>query len=354
MKTIPKKAFRTFKPFHQHEQTLQEQPKGACLTDNRVRRAFDLFQHYYIVGKNALLNGVSPINFARVMFPLHFPVASVPPSVHIEFTNACNLKCTYCSSPLPHRNKGIMTENTFSRIEYDLKKLKVERVCIVGNGEALLHPNFVDYIQRLRSSTKYLSLTSNLNILSEEQAHAILKNINILNISVDGGDEISYESSRKGGNFKKLIANLKLLNEVKRNNRFNCTLNIRLMLRPSNLNDKLKHMKFWKEYADEVSIQYIVDIIEEDKDVFGLNCTYHTYPKCSMPFKILSIHWDGEIPLCTYTFVQAKNPDDYVLGNINKSGLREIWNHHLIKQYRKAHKQRDKKNMPLCNGCGGC
>lgn len=88
--------------------------------------------------------------------------------------------------------------------------------------------------------------------------------------------------------------------------------------------------------------------------MFDVNVEKGKYPKCSLPFKQLQVLWNGDVPMCTYSNHQEDNDGDFVLGNIKDYSITELWNKPVIKNYRIAHRTRDFKKMPLCNGCGGC
>ena len=113
-------------------------------------------------------------------------------------------------------------------------------------------------------------------------------------------------------------------------------------------------MAFWKPLGDVVSKQYIIDLTEHNTTgSFKTNDEEGRYPKCSLPFKIMDVHWNGNVPLCTYSIKQSGLKEGVLLGNVSNSTLLELWNHKLIKQYRDAHRSRDKAAMGLCNGCIG-
>src|SRR5690606_41277289 len=84
------------------------------------------------------------------------------------------------------------------------------------SSDLTLHPNFRDYIPRLRDAAKFLSLTTNLQKVSEEILRCILNApIDVVNISVDGGHKEAYERMRIGGKFERLLENLTRMRDLK-------------------------------------------------------------------------------------------------------------------------------------------
>ncbi len=197
-------------------------------------------------------------------------------------------------------------------------------------------------------------MTSNWQRVNEAIVRGILEApVDLLNISVDGDDAESYESSRLGGSFPRLLNNLAHLREMRRAFPRRTLVNLRVMLRPSQARRLQEIRRFWSEYADEVSLQFVVDDAGTGGDVYGVHTVRDRYPRCSLTFKQLNVHWNGDVPLCTYATRQADQSEDAYLGNIHDQTLEELWQHALIVQYRKAHRERLCGQMPLCNGCGG-
>jgi MoaA/NifB/PqqE/SkfB family radical SAM enzyme len=340
--------------FWRRIEVVKDSPQGACITDNRFARAWTLKNFYKEQVKLLLKKGMSFTNILRYQIPLWLPVASLPPGVHIEFTNICNLACTYCNTHMNLRPKGFMTDETFERIVEEIQKNAIKRVYVVGNGESTLHPSFCSYIERLGKATNILSLTSNLQKVNKEIAESIVKSVDLLNVSLDGVDSDTYERHRVNGKFNVLLNNLRLLQKLKKENNSKMIINARVMVHPSD-EKSLKEIKsFWKQYSDIVSIQFVVDISGNGGDVYSVKTLPDKYPTCSLLFKQLNILWNGNVPLCTYYYLQADNPDDFILGNIKDIGIKELWTAPLIQHYRRAHIKRDHESMPLCAGCGGC
>jgi hypothetical protein len=74
------------------------------------------------------------------------------------------------------------------------------------------------------------------------------------------------------------------------------------------------------------------------------------YPRCSLPFKAMEVNWNGDVPLCCYSLAQY-GPPGFMLGNVNQTGLRDMWNGTILQSYRKAHRERIHELMPVCRGC---
>jgi MoaA/NifB/PqqE/SkfB family radical SAM enzyme len=317
----------------------------------RVLYRFRLYSKIFLASRGK----VAVAGLVRKQFPFLLPDASAPPALSVELTNYCNLACPYCSSPLKLRPQGMMDPVTFSNLLSQVKECRIPWIALVGNGEPTLHPKFATYVRQLASVTKFLSVTTNWHRINEEIASSVLQApVNLINISVDGGNKDEYESQRIGGNFERLLQNLTLLNRLKKATRSSTLINIRLMLRPPQREHEQKLLHFWRPYGDVVSKQYVLNFDTGPSGSYGYDTVHdNSRARCTLPFKILDVNWNGNVPLCTYSRRQTGNPDGLLIGNINKNSLLEIWNGQAIRQYRDGHRHRKEELIPICQGCKG-
>ena len=321
-------------------------------TANRLARLLDRRSAYLPLAWHTVRR-IGPAAVLRTQFPMLLPDAGAPPTVSVEFTNYCNLRCPYCTSPLKLREQGLMSEETLACLVEQLPACARPRVRVVGNGEATIHPKFAQFIRALSGATRMLTLITNGQWKHEETALAILSApVHLVEVSLDGTTKEHYERSRPGANFERLLTNLVRLRELRAKDR-RTLINIRVMLRPSERADETRILGFWKGYADTVMSQYLIDAGGRDDDVYAPVRGTDRYPRCTLPFKVLDVHWNGNVPMCAYSGRQIGDPEGLRLGNIRSRTLMDLWNDALIRQYRRAHRDRDLSGMPICNGCFG-
>src|SRR5512140_1970321 len=83
--------------------------------------------HGVLFGK-AIQKNASLKRLLITRFPFIFRDSFYPPSIHVEFTDDCNLKCIYCNQPhFPYPRK-MMDKETFSRLIGQIKKSKIDRI----------------------------------------------------------------------------------------------------------------------------------------------------------------------------------------------------------------------------------
>lgn len=320
---------------------------------DRLARIWLLKRMYSKLVMKSLLK-VPVTDLIRMQFPFALADAKLPPNLAIELTNKCNLKCTYCSSTLARRPQGFMSRLVFERLTTEVRDVGIRRVSIVGNGEPTLHPQFDEFIRKAGRAARFVELTTNGTLLSEKNVTAILEApVDVIHISVDSNTKTGYERSRVNGKFEYLLRNLERLMSAKVSSRSSILVSIRLMLRPSEMAARDELTSFWKPYGDVVSHHYVMNFMGLDADGFVPLKQQDVYPRCSLPFKILDVRWNGDVPLCHYGTLQTGHPDGLLLGNIAEASLVELWTSATMRGYRKAHRDRAQPGMPICRGCIG-
>ncbi len=123
----------------------------------------------------------------------------------------CNYRCIYCYlNNEDLQSREILNIKLLKKLLERLKntKLKVE---ILG-GEPLLKPKFISGVLDILSkyNIESLKISTNLTLIDEERIN-LLKRFDEIQVSLDAADEKMYKKIR-GGNFKKVIENINLLN----------------------------------------------------------------------------------------------------------------------------------------------
>jgi MoaA/NifB/PqqE/SkfB family radical SAM enzyme len=290
-------------------------------------------------------------------YAFFFKDSLYPPSMHIEFTNACNLKCVYCNNPHFEYPREMMKESTFENLIKELKKSKVDRVCI-GGGEATLHPKFLEFVPKLAEVTKILTIVTNGHWKSEEIPKCLIKSgVNFIEISVECGTREDFEAMRVGSNYDKIISNLIKINELKKQFNSNSHINLRLMVRPSQKGKiESESIKFWQQYCDSIMPQYVMKSqgFETISDVFmPEQMAKDEIPKCTLPFRNIQIRTNGDIPICQVSGSALEKERKVIVGNINTHSLNKVWQEGLFQSYRKAHRERNLEMLEICKGCKG-
>lgn len=219
---------------------------------------------------------------------------SKPRNLMAVLSNKCNLACIMCRAI---RNKWEFPQNRLQEIK-DLFPY-LERILWQG-GEILLLPYFKDI---LKEALKYpnikQAILTNFQLADDEIINLIVKNDVELRISIDGVEKNIYEKIRRGGSFKRLIDNINLLNDVRRKNYTQMSLNLSVVVMRENYDKLVDFVEFAHKYNFNFitfnRIEYIVD-----------NESTEYEKKIALEQDIFTYNNDDEIKYLAFQVMSAK------------------------------------------------
>lgn len=144
------------------------------------------------------------------------------PSVRIDASTVCQLRCPVCPTSSGHNKKGIVGWG-FLKADNFIKIMeenpRISRVELSNWGEIFLNPELGRIIEY--ACKKNIKLTasngSNLNTVSEVTLENMVKyKFNLLSISLDGASSETYGIYRRGGNFERVLSNIRTINSFKK------------------------------------------------------------------------------------------------------------------------------------------
>jgi len=236
-----------------------------------------------------------------------------------------------------HRGKmpeGFMSFKTFrkcfeSGIPYSIK--------LNWRGEPLLHPRlprFIDYAKKI--GVLEVSINTNGLLLTRPLIEKLNDaKLDWLIISIDGATKKTYESIRHGGNFDRLLYNIKMA-------WLSAKFKIRIQICPQKENkDELSQWYFlFRHLADELRIGRLHDFGNEK----GYNLSIPR--KCKLPWRRLTADWQGNIMPC---------PSDYQghfrIGHIDNISISKAWHSSRLNHLRWKLTRYGRNYTPPCNKC---
>jgi len=303
---------------------------------------------YYI---DLFLNGFC--YFHRLRHSFGYPMI-----FQIETTNACAMNCRMCPRKDMKRKIGFMDIDLFKKIVDQLKGYTRE-LFLHHFGDPLLHSKLfemIDYADEKGIKTK---LSTNPVSMRPEINDKILKSkLDYLHISLDGTDEKTYKFLRgNNADYKKGIKYIEdfLLkkNRLKQEKPY-------VVLAIIRMKETEKEIKQFKDYwgkklgVNKIEIKQFRTWDGSNKEINKmadesyLSNRYKNPTKyaCFQPWLWVTVLWDGRVVPCCYDY-EGK----YVLGDLKRQSLKEIWNGKRMKELRRQNMTNDFKNNPLCANC---
>lgn len=279
-----------------------------------------------------------------------------PNQITIDISGCCNAHCPFCLRQMTQDvPSGLMPKEMFYEIMKQVRKIKsIKIVSLSAYGEAMLHPDFDEFVNYLYELNYKILVITNMS-LANKHFESLLKTHFII-MSVEGYDKTTYEKSREGLSFEQVEYNIEQFDKIIKEERLNkhhtperminCLLNTDTEIE--------KYNQKWQNLVDIVRVNYMVNPISWDKENNKFtnisnspNIILEANEKseriiCKEPFKTIVVHPNGDLALCCNDANSKLDFGNYK--NIKKSFL-------FNKNLNKIRKELLSKNPVICEKC---
>lgn len=223
-------------------QALKDIPAGRILLRNRLLNELEIAQ-----GKTV--------------------IESRPRRLTVTLSNKCNLSCIMCLT---------------SRFNWEIARDRIEEIFslfpylekVMWQGGEVFALDFFEEI--LSTGFKYPhlrhSIVTNGQLIDERTAERLVSNNVELTVSVDGVTREVYEYIRRGASFDRLLANLKLISELKKKSKSGMVMNLNVAVMKSNYGQLADFIEFGREYGfNFICLMPIHIHLKTPEDIFTNN-----------------------------------------------------------------------------------
>lgn len=272
-----------------------------------------------------------------------------PTCIEIHPTDICNHRCDYCfhggEGFDSSRFKEILSEEKYSLLFKEMKKLGINSLSISGGGEPFADKRTPNILRHAHNAGLETRIVTNGNLLSQE-AKEELMNSREIRFSVDSINPTTYIEIRhvSGNLLSHTLQNINNLITMKKEN--DSLLNIGTTFLINNKNYKevlgfcrymldagldsviVKHDIYGVQNIPSQELQSIKKLILEMNNPRieireALNLKVKGM-KCYMPHFKVSLNPYGEVFSCCLGS-QPTERNGYLLGNLHKNSFQEIW-----------------------------
>jgi len=269
----------------------------------------------------------------------------------LSFVYVCNAKCPNC----PYNNSDIRsTYNDALYMPEDIFKLIADQCAeyksylrLSGGGEPMIHPQAVELIEYAKNKGAKIGLITNGSLFTEEKLKRLISaGVDMIEFSVDAGDEETYKKVRPGLDWNNLVKNVNLAVEI-RNKTKSVTKIITSVINQKGV-DVEKAKEFWGKIVDDVQVRkYLTWGYNKDNSA---DATPYLSPENKVPcpwlFERLNIDSRGDLTVCGEDIAFKEK-----FGNVKDKPIKELWYDKKIEYYRQKHLDRCGDEIELCRNC---
>jgi len=280
---------------------------------------------------------------------LHY-VTRFPIHIDFETTNFCNLKCIMCPQSIEGavKDKGYMDFALFKKIIDEGSKEGLKSIKMNIRGEPLLHPDLAKMVAYAKQKgVLEVMLNTNGQLLDSAMAGVLVDaGLDYIIFSIDGATKETYETIRKGADFKRLLDNVNYLLEYRKaRNLKKPIIRIQFIKMKENIAEVSAFYEIWKNKADIMAANDYSNRTDcsgrstRDKSAVGR-------ANCPHPWRRLSVSWNGKAMICCSDW-QMKN----VVGDCNEQSVKAIWKSSGFDDIRRLLLKKELEKIPGCRDC---
>lgn len=291
------------------------------------------------------------ISYGQILEIKHFINPPQISEIIVDIAASCNAQCPFCPRIFmpDERAKGFMSLELFEAILDEAKKNNIHTLRLYSTAEPTLHPKFDELINIAKNKNFHISVSTNASLLHNH--FESLMRVDLLQFSIEGWDQESYEKYRFPLKFDRVYENIKKFHENAQTYAQKPKLTTSLLLtRNTNI---ARYMDLWSQFVDEVNIHFMYNPVKYETGKFvaqniDTSNEYYDLLKqeadfyCAYPFQIATVAYDGKIALCCDDFAA-----ELELGNIG-NGIETIYSSDTMK---KIKKQFYTQQLDLCKEC---
>ncbi len=266
--------------------------------------------------------------------------APLPEIIQVEATNLCNARCVFCPRDRMQRKQGIMEMALYAKVVDEAAALGIPHVRLHNYGESFIDRQIVEKIRYAKSrGIREVGLISNGSLVTAALARAIVEaGLDAINISVDAAGRETFERTRVGLKYDRVIENIEGLVRVRQELGARRPRLILSFVRQDDSDAERAFIETWSRVADKVHVT----------DLHNWAGTLHRrsdvrFP-CYRPWLTVTVLWDGRVSLCCADFDAS-----VVVGDVREQAIAEIWNGERFRDIRRDHLEHG--GPAICENC---
>jgi radical SAM protein with 4Fe4S-binding SPASM domain len=286
--------------------------------------------------------------------PKLMTITDFPIHLDIETTSYCNLECPMCPRTIQMKEgidylpgkDVVFPMETYKKIidesaENGLCSLKLQYL-----GEPLGDPLIVERIKYAKDKgIMDVMFNTNASLLTKEMSHRLLEaGLDDIFFSVDSIVPEKFNKIRIGTHYEHVVENIKNFMKIKKDGNYDhVQTRVSMVVFPGTpTNEVEQYQEYWLPIVGSVGFDGWINEATNRPDYDDYNPNF----VCAQPFQRMFIMYDGRVTPCC---LDAKR--DYVLGDVYKKSIKEIWHGEKLTEMRNLHMKGKYRDIDICRRC---
>lgn len=261
---------------------------------------------------------------------------SPPKAIKIEVSSACNFKCQMCYNQHAGLHKMLSTDD-FDIILANIVDFDIKQVGVLFLGESTLNPQLPNYIYKLKKAgIEYVFLTTNGFYIKDHLLVSLIKSgLDSLKWSMNyfSPESFSFETQQEQVQFFQIIENIKHTKHYRDMENATTRLYISCVVDDVKCisNEQTTFIDSIRPYVDEIVLNNKTNHGGLVGDTTCCSCYIIGNP-CPRLFNNMYVRSNLDVVCCCSGFT-----NDFKIGSLKSSSLRDLWNCQQMQQLRKSH-----------------
>ena len=275
----------------------------------------------------------------------HMPYTAKPKFIQMETVTKCNAKCPFCPQNEIVRDPARMPTETWRKIVADTRGWGITYRPFLTN-EPFVDNRMPEIVRYLKDNdpTARVEINTNGELMTEKLSVELLEaGVDIMRFSIDGFSRETYEPSRIGIDFTKVMERTRRFLELwdEGGYRDKVFTELRMIEVPENKHEVEAYRDYWGPLCNEVLITAMYQwpwTGQKREDVVLKPC-----------LKILDemfFYTNGNATICCWDVHERA-----VIGNVNDQSVGEIWESYAVQCMRATLDDGRRDLLNLCSRC---
>ena len=285
------------------------------------------------------------------------PNPLIPKEVLFDVTSACNYKCYFCGNQKKEDGKYIDKELVF-RLMREAKEIGTTDIGLYLTGEPFLHKDLAEMARFGKQlGIEYIFLSTNGSVATPEKAKPVLDaGIDSIKFSVNAGTRESYARVHGRDCFEQVISNIKWFSEYRKKAGLQYRIYVSMVQNSKAKDEEAKLEDIILSYIDEFDLRNCSNqggnMYENNQtenilknNLLGSLKEHQFCSKCPDVFSRIGVTPEGYATACVVDYKKY-----LIVGDLNKTTIKEAWNSKDYVRLRKKHISGDLNGI-ICYNC---